>query len=88
MARYPYVNQGRFYQAAGEEPFALDAPAWLSWLGEHSAFTYHNHDFRYSVRREARPGGVIRFTASRYPCMKRRGQGLIGNTNIYHKDAH
>jgi LuxR family maltose regulon positive regulatory protein len=70
MGRYPAVRQEVFYPAEGAAPIVVETPAWFAWLREHTAFTYQDADFRFTARREQRPGGM-------YWYAYRRAQGKL-----------
>ncbi len=57
MSRSPILTQGGLSDAAGKPPIALDTPAWLNWLSEHTAFAYQGMPISFTARREQRPGG-------------------------------
>src|SRR5262249_6997666 len=58
MSHFPYVTRGRLYHSDGNEPLALDTPAWSSWVKEHTTFIYQDESLRFTARREKRPGGL------------------------------
>nr|BBH86607.1 helix-turn-helix transcriptional regulator [Thermosporothrix sp. COM3] len=57
MPHYPYITQGLLYPASEAKPIALDTADWFTWVEQHTAFTYQEPPFRFSARREERPGG-------------------------------
>jgi LuxR family maltose regulon positive regulatory protein len=58
MGRFPAVMEEMFYPAEGAVPIVIETAPWFAWLGEHTAFTYQDADFRFTARREQRPGGM------------------------------
>src|SRR5215469_5108389 len=70
MLRYPALVQGMLYPAEGREPIAIGTPAWLTWLKEHTTFTYQDRSLLFTARREQRPGGM-------YWYAYKRGQGKL-----------
>ncbi len=65
MLRYPALVGEVLYPAEGGEPIATETPAWFAWLREHTTFTYQDALFRFTARREQRPGGMYWYAYKR-----------------------
>src|SRR5215472_12835735 len=65
MQRFPSIAQGVLFPADGEGPIAIGTPAWSAWIREHTAFAYQDAPFRFTARREQRPGGVYWYAYKR-----------------------
>src|SRR5215472_19372884 len=65
MLRYPALVGEVLYPAEGGEPIAIETPAWFAWLREHTTFTYQDAPFRFTARREQRPGGLYWYAYKR-----------------------